>query len=38
MFADGVDCCDEGGAADARDPISGTAPHRAYLCEIRRVG
>jgi anaerobic selenocysteine-containing dehydrogenase len=23
---------------DARDPISGTAPHRAYLCEIRRVG
>jgi anaerobic selenocysteine-containing dehydrogenase len=23
---------------DARDPISGTAPHRAYLCEVRRVG
>lgn len=22
---------------DARDPISGTAPHRAYLCEVRRV-
>jgi anaerobic selenocysteine-containing dehydrogenase len=22
---------------DARDPISGTTPHRAYLCEIRRV-
>ena len=21
---------------DARDPISGTVPHRAYLCEIRR--
>jgi anaerobic selenocysteine-containing dehydrogenase len=20
---------------DARDPISGTAPHRAYLCEVR---
>jgi anaerobic selenocysteine-containing dehydrogenase len=20
-----------------RDPISGTAPHRAYLCEVRRV-
>jgi len=25
-----------GGAA--LDPISGTAPHRAYLCEIRPVG
>ena len=23
---------------DARDPISGTAPHRAYLCEVRRLG
>jgi anaerobic selenocysteine-containing dehydrogenase len=23
---------------DACDPISGTAPHRAYLCEVRRVG
>jgi anaerobic selenocysteine-containing dehydrogenase len=22
---------------DALDPVSGTAPHRAYLCEIRRV-
>jgi anaerobic selenocysteine-containing dehydrogenase len=24
--------------ADALDPISGTPPHRAYLCEIRPVG
>jgi anaerobic selenocysteine-containing dehydrogenase len=24
-------------AADVRDPISGTPPHRAYLCEIRRL-
>jgi anaerobic selenocysteine-containing dehydrogenase len=23
---------------DARDPISGTAPHRSYLCEVRRIG
>jgi anaerobic selenocysteine-containing dehydrogenase len=23
---------------DARDPVSGTASHRAYLCEIRRIG
>jgi anaerobic selenocysteine-containing dehydrogenase len=23
--------------SDACDPISGTAPHRAYLCEIRRL-
>ena len=22
---------------EARDPISGTAPHRAYLCEVRRI-
>ena len=22
-------------SGDARDPISGTVPHRAYLCEIR---
>jgi hypothetical protein len=20
-----------------RDPVSGTAPHRSYLCEIRRA-
>jgi anaerobic selenocysteine-containing dehydrogenase len=24
-------------SGDARDPISGTVPHRAYLCEIRRA-
>ena len=24
-------------SGDARDPISGTVPHRAYLCEIRPV-
>jgi anaerobic selenocysteine-containing dehydrogenase len=24
-------------SGDARDPISGTVPHRAYVCEIRRV-
>ena len=24
-------------SGEARDPISGTPPHRAYLCEVRRV-
>ena len=23
--------------SEARDPVSGTASHRAYLCEVRRV-
>jgi anaerobic selenocysteine-containing dehydrogenase len=25
-------------SGETRDPISGTAPHRAYLCEVRRLG
>jgi anaerobic selenocysteine-containing dehydrogenase len=24
--------------ADAVDPVSGSVPHRAYLCDIRRIG
>jgi hypothetical protein len=24
-------------SSDAIDPVSGSVPHRAYLCQIRRV-
>jgi anaerobic selenocysteine-containing dehydrogenase len=42
--APGYDAFDESSAnynlligSDANDPVSGSVPHRAYLCEVRRM-